>query len=105
IVSALASKLGGDAAAAMSISALTQRYSLHFRQSDLDALFQKVFNQIVDEVPIPPLIHEIARLLAPGVHTTLLWLPVLEHALAIHNQDKAIYVVQPPALDKSWEGP
>lgn len=101
---ALASKIGG-AAAEMSISALTQRYSLHFRQSDLDAIFQRVFNQIVQEVPIPPIIDAIAGLLRPGVHTTLLWLPVLEHALALRFPDKAIYVVQPPALDKSWEGP
>lgn len=104
LTTALAPKLGAEASA-MTMSALSQRYSLYFRQSDLDALFQRVMNQLLPETRVPPVVDELARLLRPGVHITLLWLPVLERALARHNPDRAIYVVQPPALDKSWEGP
>ncbi len=46
-----------------------------------------------------PLIDALARRLMPGVHITLLRLPLLELALAEQQPERSLYVVQPPGLE------
>lgn len=80
----------------LSLDALTQRLALRFGKSQLHLLFQ---SSLGGNHPIPPLVDALARLLQPGVHATLLWLPVLEHALARRQPGRNVYVVQPSLLE------
>ncbi len=79
-----------------SLSAIAQHYALHLGKAEPDGPFQTVFRELVEAptLDIPPLVDSLARLLRPGVHTTLLWLPILERAIAKHHPNIDIYVVQ-----------
>ncbi|AUX42479.1 uncharacterized protein SOCE26_039120 [Sorangium cellulosum] len=97
----LADKLGLKGEDALPLAHCIQRYALLKGRSELDRVFKEVVGDILtrDDTPLTPLAWELARALQPGVHATLLWLPVLEHALAERHQDRGIYVVQPPSPD------
>ncbi|WP_437682089.1 CHAT domain-containing protein [Sorangium sp. So ce131] len=80
-----------------------QLYALLHGRSALDHVFKEVVEEILqrDDTPLTPLAWELAGALRPGVHATLLWLPVLEHALAERYAGGDIYVVQPPSPDEA----
>src|SRR5262249_3703502 len=61
------------------LSALTERYALRYGERELDSELQEVFGSAGTSSPV---ITALARRLVPGVHVTLLRLPVLELALA-----------------------
>jgi hypothetical protein len=94
----IAQRLGVPEEAERSLAEAGQRYALVEGRVALDGVFKEVLDELLeeDEAPITPLAESLADVLGPGVHTTLLWLPVLEHALAKRYPDKRIYVVQPP---------
>jgi len=70
---------------------LAQRFALHRGQSKLAAEFQKAFRSAAD---VPPVLKGLGRVIGPGVHTTLLRHPMLEHAIAEHHPQRTLYVVQ-----------
>jgi len=74
---------------------LAQRYVLQAGRLKLDRLFQKVLQAVHSRHDAPAIIDALAPHLRPGVHTTLLWLPLLEHAIARCHPDRALYVIQP----------
>jgi hypothetical protein len=82
----------------LSLSSLAQRYELQFEEERLDKEFQDVFGHAAAEVP---LIAALALKLEPGVHITLQRLPVLEMALARHQPQRTLYVIQPPKPGRS----
>ena len=82
---------------ALPMSALAQRFSLRFGPNTLDSHFQEVFR---DAMPTLPLVEALARRLKPGVHITLLRMPVLEQALALHRPELPLYVIQPSSPDE-----
>ncbi|MCA9720696.1 MAG: CHAT domain-containing protein, partial [Myxococcales bacterium] len=77
----------------LSLGTLTQRYALYAGHGRLSRLFQKSLS-IEHELPIRPIVDALGATLRPGVHVTLQWLPVLEHAILRHHSDRTIYVVQ-----------
>jgi hypothetical protein len=82
---------------ALPLSTLSQRYVLQFGARRLKSEFQALFR---DTLPALPLVEALARRLSPGFHLTLLRLPVLDHALAEHRPELALYVIQPSQEDK-----
>ncbi|WP_375744630.1 CHAT domain-containing protein [Corallococcus interemptor] len=82
---------------ALPMSALAQRFTLRFGPKTLDSHFQEVFR---DATPTLPLVEALARRLGPGVHITLLRMPVLEQALARHRPELPLYVIQPSSPDE-----
>lgn len=74
---------------------LAQRLALLAGPLKLNRLFQKVLGGAYQRGEIPASVDALAPLLRPGVHTTLLWLPLLEHALLRHHPRRPLYVVQP----------
>ncbi|MEZ4428266.1 MAG: CHAT domain-containing protein [Nannocystaceae bacterium] len=82
------------ALASMGLGALAQRVSLRAGKGKVNRLFQKVMGTSID-LPIPAHIRALARFLRPGAHTTLLWLPMLEAAIAEQQPNRTIYVIQP----------
>ncbi len=74
---------------------LAQRYALAAGRLKLDRLFQKILLAVHSRHDAPAIIDAIAPHLRPGVHTTLLWLPLLEHAIARHHPTRPLYVIQP----------
>ncbi|MHA7630713.1 CHAT domain-containing protein [Corallococcus sp. M7] len=82
---------------ALPMSALAQRFTLRFGPKTLDSHFQEVFR---DAAPTLPLVEALARRLRPGVHITLLRMPVLEQALALHRPELPLYVIQPSSPDE-----
>jgi CHAT domain-containing protein len=77
----------------LSTSALAQQYLLLLGEKELDFVFQETLG---DEETPPPLLEALARGLKPGVHVTLLRLPLLERALAEHQPGLTLHVIQPP---------
>jgi hypothetical protein len=77
----------------LSLSTLAQHYTLRFEEQNLDMEFKQVFGHAAASLP---LIGALARKLQPGVHITLLRLPVLEMALAEQRPELTLYVIQPP---------
>ncbi len=77
----------------LALGTLTQRYALYAGQGRLNRMFQKSL-ALGESLSIPPIVDALGATLRPGVHVTLLWLPVLEHALLRHHADRTIYVVQ-----------
>jgi len=75
----------------MSMSAVTQRFALHRGQTKLGAEFQKAFRGAAET---PQFISALARLVGPGVHTTLLRHPWLEWCLAEQQEGRTIYLIQ-----------
>lgn len=88
-------KLGEQTEAATPLFSLAQRYVLQAGRLKLDRLFQKVLLAVHSRHDAPAIIDALAPHLRPGVHTTLLWLPLLEHAIARHHPDRPLYVIQP----------
>ena len=89
-------KVAGEASdAATPLFSLAQRYALLAGRLKLDRLFQKILFAVHSQHEAPAIIDAIAPHLKPGVHTTLLWLPLLEHAIAKHHPGRALYVIQP----------
>jgi hypothetical protein len=76
----------------LSMSALAQHYAMRFGDQVYDE-FQEVFGSITDSLP---LVQGLARKLRPGIHITLLRLPVLELALAEFHPEFPLYAVHPP---------
>ena len=89
-------KAGDKELGRLDLSALAQRFYLRHGKGKLSRLFQKTVGTTV-EIPIPPFVRAIAGALRPGAHTTLLWLPFLEQAIAERHPMSTIYVVQPAA--------
>ncbi|WP_437672936.1 CHAT domain-containing protein [Sorangium sp. So ce131] len=88
---------GDTAPEALSLSALTQRCALRFGQESLHVLFQQALMTSLEE-PVPPLARALARLIAPGVHITLLWRPHLERAIAEAHPQRNVFAIQPSLL-------
>lgn len=86
-----------------SLSALTQRCMLRFGQDVLHSLFQQTLST-TQTVPTPPLVDALARIVAPGVHVTLLWRPHLERSVAEKQPNRTIWAIQ-PALGGSSSKP
>lgn len=78
--------------AGLSMSALAQWFALYRGSDKLGSEFQKAFRA---ELEPPPVVTAMARLLCPGVHTTLLRNPWLELSVAEAQLDRTIYVIQP----------
>jgi hypothetical protein len=74
------------------MSTLAQRYALRRGADKLGGEFQKAFR---GGASAPPLVAAVARLLGPGVHTTLLRSPWLEESLAEQQPDRTLFVIQP----------
>ena len=95
----LVAELGKDGekdAERLGLSAVAQRFSLRHGKGKLSRLFQKTIGTTV-ELEAPPFIRAIARVLRPGAHTTLLWLPFLEQTIADLHPGRTIHVIQPAA--------
>lgn len=73
------------------IEILAQWHALRHGKSQLDELFQQVFQE---DLPAPPVVRAMARLLRPGVHVTLLHTPWLETSLAEQQPQRTINVIQ-----------
>jgi hypothetical protein len=103
--------------AALPLDLANQCYEIIEGRAALDSLFLTVASGILQKTPHPstPLAEAIAGFLRAGVHVTLLWLPVLENALATRHPGENIYVVEPlggrtkprvqlrPAHKQDWE--
>lgn len=85
-------KTGTTSTGNVSMSSLAQRFVLHRGAQKLGAEFQKAFR---GGTPPPSYLEALARLVKPGVHTTLLRQPWLELLLAEQQPDRTIYVIQP----------
>ncbi|MBL9106709.1 MAG: CHAT domain-containing protein [Myxococcales bacterium] len=88
-------KLSEAGEAPTPLHSLAQRYALQAGRLKLDRLFQKTLLAVHSRHDAPAIIDGLAPHLRPGVHTTLLWLPLLEHAIVRHHPDRPLYVVQP----------
>lgn len=87
--------------AALPLADAVQRFALAKGGTEMLSLFKRVFGELLNQNdrPITPLTACLAEVLRPGVHATLLWMPVLEQSLADRHPDRNIYVVQPPLAD------
>ncbi len=79
----------------LGVSTLAEHFSLRRGKGRLSRVFQKVFGTIAD-TPVHPVSRTLASSIRPGAHTTLMWLPVVEQALAELHPDRTIYAIQPP---------
>lgn len=79
------------------LSALLQRFELTVERDELRATIQEVLDRITKESQpgALALIDGLARLARPGLFITLLWLPLLEDALAAALPDRELIVLQP----------
>lgn len=82
--------------AGLPMSTLAQWFALRKGTDKLSKEFQKSFRATTD---VPPVFVALAKLLRPGVHTTLLRTPWLEQSLAEAQPNKTIYVLQPSDSD------
>ncbi|OJT23513.1 hypothetical protein BO221_16005 [Archangium sp. Cb G35] len=99
----LCEELAKDDSAELSnlpLSALSERYELRFGESNLNDELERVFESAGTASPF---IANLARRLEPGVHITLLRLPVLELALAEQRPELTLYAIQPP--ERGERGP
>jgi hypothetical protein len=100
------------------LAALVQRFALRFGSKPLAKRFEKVLRGVLrGAAPVVPRgLAALARTLRPGVHTSLLWLPLLERAVAAAHPEASVYVVQVSGLggdpvvlqrlpDGEWEQP
>ena len=86
------------------LAQLLQRYELVTARDDLRDLLQDVLDPLAEEDETSsPLLEGLARAARPGLFVTLLWLPVVEHALARQQPDQDIVVLQPqdPAFERA----
>lgn len=89
---------GDPAPPGLDLSSLAQRFFLHSGRGKLQRLFQKDIGGAVD-LAVPGFLRSLVSRVGPGAHTTLLWLPLLEWALAEQHPDRNIYVLMPGAPD------
>jgi hypothetical protein len=89
---------GDPQAAELDLSELATRFYLHSGRAKLQRLFQKDIGAAI-ETAVPRFLRALVTHLRPGAHTTLLWLPLLEWALAEQNPGRNIYAVMPAAPD------
>jgi CHAT domain-containing protein len=75
------------------LSAVTQRFSFYFGETELDKVFQDFFENVEAELPF---LLPLAKRLRPGVHISLQRLPILETAIA-RAGIAPVFVLQPPA--------
>ena len=80
------------------LSTLAERYYLHSGRGKLQRLFQKDIGAAVT-IAVPGFLRSLVSRVGPGAHTTLLWLPLLEWALAERHPDRNIYTLMPGAPD------
>ncbi len=88
-------KLGESIEAHQPVYSVAQRYALRMGLPSLSRLFQRVIGSAYQRGEIPPLLDAVASLLHPGVHATLLWLPLLEHAIMHNHPNSPLIVIQP----------
>lgn len=74
------------------IGTLAQWFALYRGGEVLEQEFQDSFDI---DMAGPAIVAALARWLCPGVHTTLMRNPWLEHGLAEQQPDRTIYVIQP----------
>jgi hypothetical protein len=86
-------KADAPASPDLPMSALTQRHAMHRGEQKLHKEFQSVFQKPTDF----PLLERLARVIGPGVHTTLLRGPWFERSVARQQPERTLYVVQPLA--------
>jgi hypothetical protein len=96
-------KTSEQASQSTPLYSLTQRFVLVNGRLKLDRLFQKVLLAVHSQHEQPAIIDALAPQLRPGVHTTLLWLPLLEHAIARHAPGP--HAVRDPAGAAGARGP
>jgi len=89
---------GDPQEADVDLAELATRFYLHNGRAKLQRLFQKDIGAGI-ETAVPRFLRSLVAHLRPGAHTTLLWLPLLEWALAGHNPGRNIYAVMPAAPD------
>ncbi len=77
------------------LHALAQRYALSAGRSRVERMLQRVLKSAHARQEPSPFLEALAPQMPPGVHCTLLWLPLLEHAIARHHPDRHVYVVLP----------
>ncbi len=82
----------------LDLATLAERVFLTSGRGKLQRLFQKDIGAAV-KTAVPRFLKSVIAHLRPGAHTTLLWLPLLEWALAEHNPDRNIYTLMPGAPD------
>lgn len=75
------------------LSKVAQLYSFLRGPEKLGNEFQKALK--AGSMTVPPMIPAIAARIGPGVHITLLRNPWLEEALAEHQPERMLYVIQP----------
>jgi hypothetical protein len=80
------------------LSTLAERYFLHSGRAKLTRLFQKDVGAAATN-ELPRALKALVRRLRPGAHTTLLWVPLLEWALAECHPDRDIHVLMPAESD------
>jgi hypothetical protein len=81
------------------LSVLAQLFAVRFCRERLTSLFERALVERALDGQTPPLIDALARLVSPGVHVTLRWVPVLERAVARHHPDRTVAVLHPSRLD------
>lgn len=82
----------------LDLSTLAERYYLHSGRGKLQRLFQKDIGAAV-KIAVPNFLRSLVGRVGPGAHTTLLWLPLLEWALAEQHPNRNIYTLMPGAPD------
>ncbi|MBK9757949.1 MAG: CHAT domain-containing protein [Nannocystis sp.] len=92
------SERGEAIAPNLDLSTLAERYFLHSGRGKLQRLFQKDIGAAV-KIAVPNFLRSLVSRVGPGAHTTLLWLPLLEWALAERHPDRNIYTLMPGAPD------
>jgi hypothetical protein len=82
------------------LSLLAERYALRFGQKHLDIKFENAFFTWWrrPETSIAPLVLALASSLRPGIHVSLLWLPLLEQAVAQCQPDRTVHSVLLPVV-------
>lgn len=75
------------------LATVAQMYTFLRGSEKLGNEFQKALR--AGSMTVPPIIGAIASRMSSGVHITLLRNPWLEEALAEHQPDRTIYVIQP----------
>lgn len=86
----------------MPITALAERCALRFGQRQLDWIFHDVVSRQSSNTEPHAVINALGLLLPPGVHVTLLWLPLLERAVAERQPHRTIYTIRPQLKRDQW---
>ncbi|MFT7519927.1 MAG: hypothetical protein ACI9MC_002071, partial [Kiritimatiellia bacterium] len=76
------------------LAQLMQRFELLEDREELRAVVQEALEDSADCRPAPA-IEAVAKMAQPGLHLSLMLLPVLAESLALHHPDADIVVLQP----------